>query len=238
MSIIVDLIVVALSCFIVINAAKKGFVQLLVQVVGFILAFVIASAISTPLSNEIFDGMIAPSVTNSIADELNKKITKKDTKTINNAVEEVFKDMPEFVVNYLNNTGLKQDTVVDSVTDFTDGDYKNVAVGIVNTLIKPLIVMLLETVIFLVLLSLLMIAVRIVSRFVRPIKKIPVIGTLNSFLGGVLGVLKASAIIYIIAALVKLFVICTGNANEILNETVIADTFIFNIFYKYNLFSF
>lgn len=237
MSILIDLIVVVLSCVIVYFSAKKGFVRILVQVVGFILAVVIASAISGPLSNEIFDTFIAKSATQNISKTISDSLTIKDSNKIGTAVDDVYASLPKFIQNYLNSTELKKDKVTESVNTFTDGNSRQIAQGIVQVLIKPLVTYLIQAIIFIIILSLLMIAVRVVSKLLNGVKKIPIIGPANSFLGGVLGVLKASLIIYILAIAVRLFIVCTGNANGFLNTVTVSKTLIFNIFYKYNLLS-
>lgn len=238
MSVLIDIIVIALSCAIVYFSAKKGFVRIFISVLGYVLAFIIATAISKPISAAVFDNMVKPAVVSNINKALpdTSGITERAA-AVDQAVDEIFDNIPEFAAEYLENSGMSRGEIADSVDGIVSADTQSIAEGIVDALIKPLVINLLEMIVFLVLLTILTAAFRVVSKPLQRIKNIPLIGPLNSFLGGVLGILRASLTIYVLAAAAKMFVVLTGNSNEVLNETVISSTYIFNIFYKYNLFS-
>ena len=66
MSIVLDLIVLAIILFTVFMSAKRGFVRVALEVVGFIAAVFITFTISTPLVNITYDKIIAPPIVSSV----------------------------------------------------------------------------------------------------------------------------------------------------------------------------
>ena len=62
MSIVLDLIILAIIIITAYISAKKGFVKVLVETVGFVLAIVIAFTVSTPLAEITYDKFIEPTI--------------------------------------------------------------------------------------------------------------------------------------------------------------------------------
>ncbi len=238
MSVLIDVIVIALSCATVYFSAKQGFVRIFVGVLGYLLAFIIATAISKPISTAVYENMVKPTVVENISKSLpDTSGIAESAEAVDQSLDEIFDNIPDFAAEYLENSGLSRNDIADSVNGIVSADAESISEGIADSLVKPIVLNLLEMIVFLILLTILTAAFRVVSKPLRRVKNIPLIGPLNSFLGGVLGILRASITIYVLAAAVKMFVVLTGNENTFLNETVIGSTYIFNIFYKYNLFS-
>lgn len=240
MSVIIDVAVIAVSCVTVYFCYRGGFMRMFVRILGYLLAFIIASSVSLPIAKAVFESYVRPQAEKSVSDIVEKNIggsLKKGVGSVSDAVDDVYNGMPEFMSSYLNSSGFEKEKITDSLSGFSSGSYAELSSGIVDALVKPIVVNLLEAIVFLLALLICSAAVRILMRALRSVKRVPVIGPLNSLLGGVLGILQAALIIYILAAAVKIFILCTGNANGIINESVVENTYIFNIFYKYNLFS-
>ena len=69
-------------------------------------------------------------------------------------------------------------------------------------------------------------------RFVTIIDKLPIINAINAFLGGVMGAIQGSIIMYIIVLATKLIVTIGGDNMLVFNTETIGMTYIFKILYN------
>ena len=79
-SLILDLIVVAIILFCILHSAKKGFVKVVVGVVGLIAAYMLAFTVSTPLANITYDKFIEPTMVNAVNESTDTQTDSAQTK--------------------------------------------------------------------------------------------------------------------------------------------------------------
>ena len=80
--------------------------------------------------------------------------------------------------------------------------------------------------------TLLTILMNVALRFVTIIDKLPIINAINAFLGGVMGAIQGSIIMYIIVLATKLIVTIGGDNMLVFNTETIGMTYIFKILYN------
>ena len=68
MSVVLDIIVLAIILVTVFLSAKRGFVRVLIELVGFVAAVFISFTISTPLADMTYDKIIEPPIVASVGD--------------------------------------------------------------------------------------------------------------------------------------------------------------------------
>ncbi len=234
--IFLDLLVIAFSCIIVFFAYRKGLIRTVIAVAGYIVAAVLAMFVSNLIAGPIFDRFVEPSVTQTVESAISQHVdvSAVDVDGLESQIDQVYDAMPNYLTGMLEQEiGSRQDLQNIIRNAASDGNH-GVAKAVVQTGIRPMFVMLIRCVAFSILFGIVMIGVGIISRMLKTVDYIPVLGKLNSVLGGVLGIFQAVFWLYVIALILKIFLDLTGGQNGVINNEVIEGTYIFNIFYKYN----
>ena len=79
-----------------------------------------------------------------------------------------------------------------------------------------------------------MVIVRSLSKAFRGVRHIPLIGSVNSLLGGVLGLVQAAVVILIVVMALNLLIGLTGDGIPYLNNEAISKTYLFHYLYDLN----
>ncbi len=252
MTVIIDLVVVALILIIALVSAKQGFVRVLVQSVGYILAGVLAMAISTPLANTTYDKFIEKPVVDAIVDVfddvveenndiLEEQIGDKNVLEENNIDQNILNDMVDQEVvdkvldslpDFLRTEEIE--SVTTSVTEFT-GNISNymsdgvegVAKAASKDIVKPLACNIISLLYSLIILSILSAVVNFIAGVVDKKISIGKLGKYNHILGGGIGVIKGAFIVGIVCAVITLIVSFTGISIFCFTPENIEKTYIF-----------
>lgn len=78
---------------------------------------------------------------------------------------------------------------------------------------------------------------RFLIRLILKVGKLPVLSQFNRILGGVLGLFSGTVIIMLLILILKL-IAAFGSANQLLSDEVINSTYLFKLFYNFNIFDF
>jgi len=117
-----------------------------------------------------------------------------------------------------------------SLSEHLSGDLMSTSEGIVETAIYPVILMLLEAMLFFLLFIALLIVVKIAVKFFTVTNKIPVIGGINALLGAVVGAVEAVVIMLLLTTFLKTL-FAAGMEISFLTEADIEKTTLFSAFY-------
>ncbi len=218
MSIILDLIVLAIIVITVLISAKRGFVRTLIELVGFIAAVFISFTISTPLANTTYDKIIEPSIISTVTSAV-------DTAADNSAaaaVDSFWNEMPGWIKGGIEKAGISKDSLGGSITENIGNGVQAAVESTSQSVIKPAVTGSLALIYQVILLIILLAIVKPLAKLINKLFSFSVIGTANRVLGGVVGVPKG--IIYAVAfcLLITLavsftqngFLIFTGEAME------------------------
>ncbi len=102
--------------------------------------------------------------------------------------------------------------------------------------VKPIVISVVQIVIFMITFTLLMILVRFIAQLFSKVKAVPVVGSANTLLGGGLGLLQGVFIVIVLALITRLIISVTNNDLIAINTPTIEETRIFKAFYNLNLF--
>ena len=105
---------------------------------------------------------------------------------------------------------------------------------IADQMLYPIIYTLLQALFFLLLFFAIMVIVRSLSKVFRGVRHIPLIGPVNSLLGGVLGLVQAAVVILIVVMALNLIIGVTGDGIPYLNNEAISKTYLFRYIYDWN----
>lgn len=207
MSIILDLIVLAIIVITVLMSAKRGFVRTLIELLGFIAAVFISFTISTPLANSTYDKIIEPSILSTVTSTV-------DTAADNSAaaaVDSFWNEIPGWIKGGIEKAGISKESLDGSITANIGNGVQSAVESASQNVIKPAVTSTLALIYQVISLIVLMALVKPLAKLINKLFSFSVIGTANRVLGGVVGVPKG--IIYAVAfcLLITLAVSFTAN---------------------------
>ncbi len=194
MNIIIDIILAAAGILTVYCAYKKGFVSTVISLIGLLLALVFASYLGFMAADYIYDDVVGDKISQNIIDDFKA-----------NSGDDINDALPKYVSNYFKNSNEKSGGI------FSDGFDGKSAHSAVKMAIKTPVTALITVVAFLILFVLFLLLFRWIAKLAGIINKIPVIGKLNSLLGGLLGIAKALLIIYLLCFLFSRYIMLSQN---------------------------
>lgn len=224
MSIIIDLIILAIIVLTVIISAKRGFVRTLIELVGFIAAVFISFTISTPLANTTYDKIIEPSILSSVSSTADTAVDSSATGTLDDFWEQI----PEWVKGSFEKSGITKDSLDQIISDNVGKGVQSVVETASENVIKPAVINTLKLIYQAVLLIVLMALVKPVAKLVNKLFSFSVIGTANRILGGVVGVPKGIIYAIEICLLITLAVSFTKNGFWIFTKDALEGSIFFS----------
>lgn len=110
--------------------------------------------------------------------------------------------------------------------------------SLMNGIIRPNCIIIIRSIVFALIFAIVSVAIGIAANTSKLLEKIPVIGKVNSLLGGIAGACQGLVIVFMVCLATRLAVsLCGGNAI-LFNQSVIDSTFLFKIFYEANFLNF
>ncbi len=186
MSLIIDLIILAIFVVCILMGYKRGLTGSILKIVSFVLALVIAFILFKPVSSFVINHT---NWDESLEQAIRQMALENEEETTTNDEQNEKKGMPDVIINYINEAVEKageeaKETIIDSTA-------REVAVTIINGA---------------VLISLFIIA-RIILILVRGIlnllTELPIIKQFDKLGGIIYGLLQSLVIVYIILAIIS-----------------------------------
>lgn len=140
--------------------------------------------------------------------------------------------LPDEVISeaedYLNETNMENSKKLELLTV----ERQSITEIIESEIVRPLMMKTVNVVLFTVTLAVTIIIFSIISKAAGLIRKIPVLRSADSFLGGLMGFFQSLLIIALICFGVSVFIKLTSGANEYINTDVISETLVFKWLYN------
>lgn len=219
MSLVIDLIALAIIILCVIISAKRGFVKVFVEAVGFIAAIILAFTISTPLAGATYDKIIEPPVVKAAVNAVGES-----------AEHEAWNALPDFLIQS------ESAFFGTTVNEFTERISENISQGTetaVKTasqeIVRPVAVKLLGLLYSVILVLVLLIAVKLLAKLLNGMFSFSVVGSLNRTLGGIIGGVKGIVFAVIFCLIISLIVSFTGKPFLIFTEESINNSFVYSL---------
>ncbi|MGN1340949.1 MAG: CvpA family protein [Oscillospiraceae bacterium] len=114
----------------------------------------------------------------------------------------------------------------------------SVKTAVIDNIIRPTFMLAVETAFFIAIFAVVSGLLGLIGTLLKIVNKIPVIGKLNGFLGGLTGVVKGILIVFIICIVVRFIVNASGGDTLLLNDTAIGCTYLFSFFYECDFLNF
>ena len=125
--------------------------------------------------------------------------------------------------------------LVLSVIDFS---YETRSEAILSNIVDPIIVTPLRIVLFLLIFTIAAIVLEAIANATKIINHIPVLSSVNEFIGGALGLIKAILILLIICIAVQFLISVTNDSLVFINTYTIDKTLFFKYIYNFDLINF
>lgn len=222
MSIILDLIIVAIILLFTLISAKQGFVKVIVEVVGLIAAIILTFTISTPLASATYDKMIEPALLKAVTEEV---ATETDENTVLEA-------LPDFISNNTEKLGISLSQISDSISSNISNGTETAVKTASQNVIRPVAVKLIGLIYSVILMVILFFVVKFLAKLINKLFSFSYIGKANRTLGGIIGVFKGIIFAIFFCAIVSLIVSLTKNGFWIFTPECIENSYIFNLLAK------
>jgi uncharacterized membrane protein required for colicin V production len=228
MSIILDVILLTVLVAFIFTAAKKGFMRSLLELIAVIVALVMAYQFSPVVAQAAYDNLVEESLIETVQTQLDENLNISSS---TEKAELVLESVPSFMTSFASSLGIELEEVKTKITSETFSS-ENLATELVVKVAQPIVVAALTALFFLVLSAVLMFALKWVAGLLSKLFKIPLLGTVNKILGGVLGACKGVMVIIFISTLLKL--IFAGGESEI--STMVNSSYVIGLLDNINPF--
>lgn len=211
MNFIVDAIIVALIVLVIVHSCKKGFASSLVDTFSMIIASVVSYFVSPKVAQFIYDYFIKNTVSRGFEkalDEINTGVA------VNEKIDAMVSSLPEGAVNLAHNLGLINLNAAGMGMHMS-GTVENTQLiaTVLNDIAYNVMITITKVVVFFILFVAFTLALRVLSKFLKKVNKIPLIGKLNAGLGGALGVVKAAIIVLIVCTVMYFIASSSDNVQ-------------------------
>ncbi len=218
-NIILDGIVILTFTLSILLCYKRGFLRSLLKLMGNLLAIVASFFLSKWLAPMIYDSFFKNSVTQKLQEILMQTPVDNATQLI------------EKLPTWIQNQNIS-DLLIQALNAQTTAD---ATVSIADQILTPFFIFLISCTLFLVFFLLLKFLLLWVYKALGIIGHLPFLSCLNKLLGAFVGIPEAVVILLIFASIFYLIIILTGNHLSWLNDSLINDTNLFFVFYRFNL---
>ncbi len=215
-ALILDALLVGIVLLNVILSAKKGFVKVLVEVVGFVAAIALAINISTPLATATYNTFVEPAIIGAV--EKNVEAT---------AGESAWEAVPDFITKSADKFGFSLEEFNSTVTsNIKDGAVEAVTLAS-QQYVMPVAVKVFGLVYSIVLVIILLIVVKLLAKVINKLFSFSLVGKINHTLGGVIGLVKGIVFAVLFCMVGAMLAALVTNGVLIFTAEAISKTFIF-----------
>lgn len=221
-SLIVDLIAVALIIIMVIISARKGFLSGVLSFVGWLVSAFVAKTFCTVVADYLYINFIKSKIYDAVFNALSSYAP-----SLSSSYSDFFESLPESLRTLL---GSADPEVLNSIFSNPHSTLESVSSQMSEDVIGPIVLTLFVALSFIVIFLLCMFIAKLLAGLFKGVRKIPIIGPINTFLGGVVGVAEAVIIIYVIKIIIEFVTTASGGNLFGLTPDDFSNSYIFKIF--------
>lgn len=228
-SLLIDVVAVFVGLFIVFRAYKMGFLRSVVLLIGYVASIIAALYLSNIIASYLYDNFIRV----AIIENINQTMTAVTEGTITAAVPLILEMLPAFLSGTVLSSLGGQENVIKILEEQTGGIVENLGIAVADFVVQPIVYSLLQAVICLLIFIFCVIIVKIIAKIFKGFYAIPILGTLNCILGGILGIVQAGVYLLLFGLLADAVVALTSNSLSWFNDGILNSTIVFKYFYQF-----
>lgn len=229
-----DLLLVGIVLGCIYLGVQKGFLRMLVSFVGNILAVMISAFVSSAGADWLYVNYAGPAIREGVETRVS---TLGAEATVGELLAAATKSFPSTIREAMRKFAQESTEVMSSLTEALGQTTGELAGTAAEAVVQPIIHFLIQTVLFLVLLGILSFVIARIADLFGGLKHVPIVGPVNTLLGGAFGLLQAAVVVLLIVLLLRVLIVVTGGQLMFINEATIDRTYVFRYFYAYDLFA-
>ncbi len=225
---IFDLVVFVLLAAVVAVSAKRGFAKTVLDsvsvAVGFFTAYKFASVFSEFIYNKIIGIFVEKSFL-KVVENIEAGLSAEEK------ISALIKTLPQGLLDFSKNIGVDTDSLVNNVLNADISTDELLVKAVSEKLVYGIANFIIEFIVFVLIFAIVSVTLKLVSTvFSKTIEKIPIVGTANYILGGVLGAVKAVFILFVVCSVGYLVMIAMNTEPN----QYISDSFTYQYIMKNN----
>ncbi len=228
MSLVIDIILIVLIGVIVINAGKKGFASTLVDTFSIGISGFTAYHFAPSMSEWAYDLFVRDLVKNNfekVLDDMSGGVA------VNDKIYAMIESLPASALNLSEAAGFNIHGSINSLLGVASMSNDELINFVAENIGYKIMFSITQICCFFILFIIVAILLKFVSSFLTFINNIPLIGKINSLLGGIFGLVKAAVLICVITTVI--FVIATVSDGNGFAQLVDSSK-IYNYIIEYN----
>lgn len=231
-AIVLDIIILAVVAFFIVLSAKRGFVKTLIVFLGTFAALILSVVGSWVVSDLVYGNFIKPDIESKLESAFSESSENLGTTAliINSAVNV----LPDYIVSMAESENRFSDLEKEDNLGKLTTSASSAAEIITETVVKPCVTGIIQSVSMMVLFIIGIIAVKLISNAMSSLFSGKLLGGVNSFLGGVIGLPEGLLFAIVFTWVIGYLVGVTENGIFGLTETVTDETYIFKIINSFN----
>lgn len=227
LSIILDILILAIIAFFIVLSSKQGFVKTFISFVGCIAALVLSIVLSWVVSDLIYGSFVRPSLVLSVEEYLDSKTFVSVAEMLDQATEA----MPDFIVKMADSRGETQNAEIAKELSMSKRSPSEI---VVDTIAKPVVTGIIQTLSMIIIFILGIIVVRLLARFFNKMFSGKYLGTLNGFLGGIIGIPKGIIFAVLVAWVIGFYLSTSDGGLFSITQEMTESTYLFRILNSFN----
>lgn len=222
MGYILDIIFVCVLIISILIGFRRGFVKSAVKFLGAVIAICISSVLGGIFASWLYTAFFRTPFIDRVTETLEQASSGL-------GLESVLMSLPDFLAKALEEAGVTQQTLQGMMS----GQQRQAAVTIVDAM-SPALIGLLKILAVIVLFMLLMILVRSLANFADAVFELPILNVVNGLLGGVFGMLSAMIIIWLVIAVILIFLPMAGQGVQEIIYNYVQSSYFAKLFFNFN----
>lgn len=219
-----DILLLCIIAIFIIVGIRRGFIRSALRLVGAVLAACLSAFFGGIVAEAIFTNLIRPGLIERIGEMLAGV-------SVNDGIYGLLDSLPDFLVRGLDAVGVTAESLSKMLTA-----QQGQAAEIIADEIAPMFIGFLKVLAVIVLFMIFMMIVRILTGYISRLFRLPLLNGANSLLGGLFGFLQALVMIWVVLAMVGVFVpILETSAQQAIEESM-SNSIISNIIVSFNPF--
>ncbi len=231
-AIVIDIIILAVVAFFIVLSAKRGFAKTLIGFLGTFAALILSVVGSWVVSDLVYGNFIKPDIEAKLQAAFEDSAEKFTTASM--IIDGATEILPDYIVNMAETENLFSDLEKEDNTDKLMLSAESAAEMITETVVKPCVTGLIQSISMIVLFILGILAVKLISKAMSSLFSGKLLGGINSFLGGLIGLPEGLLFAIILTWIIGYFISVTENGLFGLTDAVTDKTYIFRIINSFN----
>ncbi len=216
-----DLFALLIMIMLVWDCARKGFMRKILSFLGAVASAVSAAFFSEPVARWLYDVLVR----DLIRAVLSRRIAKSLGEGLSATAGGLLTALPKWASRMANgDADLPLPQAADQILPVVE--------ELIDAILAQPVLMLLRGLSFFAIFTLCSLFVRYVVRMFNGVNFLPLLGPVNTVLGGVLGVGQALIVLYLLAVVAHVFVAYSGGGTGLFSEYSLREGFLFGFFYR------